>query len=301
MSIGFIGLGNIGGGCARRIIAAGMDVIAHDLNDDVLASLVEQGAQAASTPADVAADASVIYLSLPSPEASLAVVAGDNGLLQTASPETVIVDLSTNSLASTRALAQQCDAVGVHYLDAPVSGGAGAAESGELTVMASGSTAGYERAKASMLTFARDDTSLLGPSGTGTLLKLINNQIFLVGSQVFGEGYLLAAKAGLDVDQFLTVLKTSSGAMMAPLADLVVGRHWDSSTYDLSLAAKDLRLVLESSRDIHTPMPLTEAASGVLQQSLELGLGDSFFLRSFEALEHSAGFVAEPPNPNPTT
>jgi len=137
---------------------------------------------------------------------------------------------------------------------------------------------------------------LLGPSGTGTLVKLVNNQIFLVGCQVFMEGYLMAAKAGLDVDDFMTVLRASSGGMFAPLADVVIQRKWEDSNYDLRLAEKDLRLALESAGDIGTPMPLTTAAQDVLARSVEAGLGEKWFLASFETLEAEAGFVAEAPS-----
>ena len=82
-----------------------------------------------------------------------------------------------------------------------------------------------------------------------------------------------------------------------PLADMIVKRQWESSSYDLSLAEKDLRLVLESAAEIGTPLPLTRAAHDVLARSVEAGLGAKFFLGAMETLEAEAGFTAPVPPP----
>lgn len=297
MRIGFIGLGNIGGPCARHLVDAGHDVTVGDLADDARARLVAHGASEGATPGQVADGAEAVILSLPSPAASEAVVAGDGGVLETAAAGTVVVDLSTSSVATTRRLHDRCRASDVHFVDCPVSGGNVGAEAGELSLMPSGDRDAFDRVRDALVCFGRDDTTWLGPSGTGTLVKLINNQLFLVGNQVFQEGYLLAAKAGLDVHTLMAAVRASSGGMFAPLADLVINRRWEESSYDLALADKDLRLVLETADEIGTPMPLTAAASAVLSRSVDAGLGAKFFLASSETLEADAGFTAPIPRP----
>ncbi len=290
MRVGFIGLGNIGGSCARHILAAGHELVVADLDRGARQKLVDAGASEASAPVAVAEACEVVLLSLPSPEASRSVVTGEGGILSSNVPASVVVDLSTNSAGATKELFDACTDAGVHFIDCPVSGGSMGAEAGTLTLMPSGDEEAFNRVKDVLLCFGNDETEWLGPSGTGTLIKLINNQVFLVGTQVFGEGYLMAAKAGLDLPKFLEVLRASSAGFYMLLSEMIVNRQWDDSTYDLALAEKDLRLALESSEQIDTPLPLTRAAHGVLAQAMDLGLGDKFFIGALEALEAEAGF-----------
>lgn len=295
MDVGFVGLGNIGGPCANHLIEAGHRVTVFDIDESAAGRVVEAGAQGAQSAAAVAAASESVLLSLPTPEASHAAVGGDGGVLAAARSGLVVVDLSTNSVGTARSLYERCRRVGVDYLDCPVSGGAWAAERGDLALMPSGEEAAFERVRDVLACFGKDDTAWLGPSGTGTLVKLINNQVFLVATQVFGEGYLMAAKAGLDIPRFLRVLRASSAGMYMPLADMIVKRQWEASSYDLSLAEKDLRLALESAAEIGTPLPLTEAAHDVLARSVASGLGAKFFLGAMETLEAEAGFAAPIP------
>ncbi|MCY3635587.1 MAG: NAD(P)-dependent oxidoreductase [bacterium] len=295
MKVGFVGLGNIGSHCARHILAAGHKLTVTDLDKDARARLVEAGANEAANAAGVSASSEAVLLSLPSPEASRAVVAAKDGILLADSPASVVVDLSTNSSGVTEELFEACAAAGVDFIDCPVSGGSVGAEAGALTLMPSGSEAAFNRVRDVLLCFGKEETQWLGPSGTGTLIKLINNQVFLVGTQVFGEGYLMAAKAGLDMPRFLEVLRSSSAGFYMLLSEMIVNRQWDDSTYDLALAEKDLRLALESSEQIDTPLPLTRAAHEVLAQAVQLGLGDKFFIGALEALEHEAGFTVPIP------
>lgn len=297
MDVGFIGLGNIGGPCAKHLLDAGHRVTVFDVDEAAAGRLASVGARSAGSAAEVAAASEAVMLSLPTPEASEAVVAGDGGVLAAGRSGLVVVDLSTNSVGTSRSLSEMCRQAGVVYIDCPVSGGAWAAERGDLALMPSGDEAAFDRVREVLVCFGKDDTRWLGPSGTGTLIKLINNQIFLVATQVFGEGYLLAAKAGLDTGRFLEMLRASSAGMYMPLADMIVKRQWESSSYDLSLAEKDLRLALESAAEIGTPLPLTRAAHDVLARSVEAGLGAKFFLGAMETLEAEAGFTAPVPSP----
>ena len=295
MDVGFVGLGNIGGPCASHLTEAGHRVTVFDIDEDALTRVVEAGAHGALSAAGVAAASDAVLLSLPTPEASRVAVVGDDGVLAAARPGLVVVDLSTNSVGTARSLFEQCQQVSVDYIDCPVSGGVWAAERGDLALMPSGDEAAFDRVREALSCFGKDDTRWLGPSGTGTLMKLINNQVFLVATQVFQEGYLLAAKAGLDIPRFLDVLKASSAGMYMPLAEMIVKRQWESSSYDLSLAEKDLRLALVSAAEIGTPLPLTEAAHEVLARSVESGLGGKFFIAAMETLEAEAGFTVPVP------
>lgn len=284
----FIGLGNIGAPCARHVVAAGFPTAICDLDPQRGEELVAAGAAWADSPADAAAEANIVIMSLPAPDDVETVLMGPDGVLSAAQPGTVVVDLSTISLRAAKRFYTRCRDTGVAYLEAPVSGGVWAAEAGNLTLMASGDAEAFEIARQALVTFGRDDTKRLGESGTGTLLKLLNNQIFLVGNQVVQEAYVLASKAGLDPQTFYETLNSGSAGMFMPLSSMVLKRQWDNSSYDLALAEKDLHLALETARDASTNMPLASAAHQTLLEAVAHGLGDKFFLATAEVLEHRA-------------
>jgi 3-hydroxyisobutyrate dehydrogenase len=291
MNVGFIGLGNIGGACAQHLAASEFKLWVHDLNAQAGEALVAAGATWAESCTAIAEACDVIFTSLPGPAQVESVLFGKNAIAQ-AGRDVVVVDLSTISLSAARSHYQRARESGFAYLDCPVSGGVWAIAERQLSLMPSGDRSAFDRALPAMQVFGRDDTQFLGEAGTGTLIKLINNQLFLVGGQVFQEGYLLAAKAGLDIRQFVEVVRGSSGGMYAPLASMVTQRQWQESSYDLALAEKDLYLALQSARDLQAPLPLTQAAHQTLLAAQAQGLGENFFLATMEALEQGANFTA---------
>lgn len=292
MKVGFIGLGNIGGACAVHLAESEHDFFVHDLNRAAAEPLLEKGATWSDSCAAIAATVDVLILSLPGPDEVRAVVTGDRGVLTDPAEGLVVVDLSTISLDVTREMYTACAGRGAAYVDCPVSGGIWGAQAGELVLMPAGDEAAVNRAMPALTTFGKDDTRYLGESGTGTLVKLVNNQLFLVGGQIFQEGYLLAMKAGLDAKQFVRMLRESSGGMYAPLASMVTKRQWEDSTYDLALAEKDVRLAVATADRLGVDMPLARAAHETLAASCELGLERKFFLATMELLEQRAGFTA---------
>lgn len=164
MRIDFVGLGNIGGHCARHILTAGYELTVSDLDREARGRLVEEGAKEAVDAAGVSASSEAVLLSLPSPEASQAVVTGQDGILSADSPASVVVDLSTNSAGVTEELFEACAAAGVDFIDCPVSGGSMGAEAGALTLMPSGNEAAFDRVKDVLLCFGNEETQWLGPS-----------------------------------------------------------------------------------------------------------------------------------------
>jgi len=293
VKVGFIGLGNIGNACAIHLAKSDFDFYVHDINKDSAANLIELGANWLDSCKEVAQTCDVLFTSLPGPDQVKAVIAGENSVIDGAHDGLVVVDLSTICLKTAKAMYQQCKEAGIAYLDCPVSGGIWAIEAQNLTLMPSGDEEAFNKAKPAMVVFGNDETAFLGEAGTGTLLKLINNQIFLLGGQVFQEGYIIASKAGMDIKQFADVLRKSSGGMYAPLASMVTKRQWEDSTYDLALAEKDVRLALETAQDMGISLPMTEGAYQNLKQSVEMGLGKKFFLGTMEAIEKNADHTAE--------
>ena len=291
--VGFIGTGNIGAPMARRLIGAGHALVAFDRSPGALAAVVGAGAAASGSPREVASRCEVVFTSLPGPVEVASVVEGRDGLLAGASPGAVHVDLSTSSFAAVRALAEVEAAAGVTLVDAPVSGGSAGAERGTLTVMASGERAAFDRVRPLFAAFARS-VFHLGESGSGTLVKLINNAIFLCAGLVAQEGFVLGAKAGLDPARLLEVLKTSSGGMYAGMVETTLKRDFANAFFSLALAEKDVSLAVESAHDLGVPARVIEAAHTIYSRAAAAGLGDQVFFSTLQALEDEAG-VRVPP------
>jgi 3-hydroxyisobutyrate dehydrogenase-like beta-hydroxyacid dehydrogenase len=208
MDIGFIGVGQMGGPMARRLLNAGHRLVICDVSADACARLVAQGAESRSTPSQVAADCPTIITSLPSPKEVEIVMRGTDGLLSSVRSDTMVLETSTIGPALSRALAQQFAQAGAVYLDCPVSNGVQAAQAGTLTFMIGGDGAAVERAKPILSSLA-SDIFHLGPVGSGNIAKLINQNIYLCYVAAFCESMRLGRSAGLDVQTLLDVLRKS--------------------------------------------------------------------------------------------
>jgi 3-hydroxyisobutyrate dehydrogenase-like beta-hydroxyacid dehydrogenase len=284
-AIGFIGLGAMGAPIARRLLEAGHTLVVSDISRAHVDDWTAAGAAFVDTSAEVAAACRTVFMSLPGPREVEAVV---DGLMSGAQRGDVVVDLSTNAYATVVALAERLAGAGVTFIDAPVSGGVAGAVRGKLAVMAGGDGAAIAALAPVFEAFAAR-VFHVGDSGKGTIAKLVNNQIFLSAAVAVQEGFVLAAKAGLDSDTLLEIVKASSGGGYMGMAPLFFGRDFDNAMFRLSLAAKDLGVALESAGDLGVPMPTTKAAHGVYKDAIDQGLGDKVFYATLRALEQDAG------------
>jgi 3-hydroxyisobutyrate dehydrogenase-like beta-hydroxyacid dehydrogenase len=286
--IGFIGTGTIGGPMASRLIACGHQLCVFDLDPAATQPQQAQGARRAASVAEIAQTCETVFLSLPGPPQISEVVQGTAGLLAHAGKLTTIVDLSTNAIELNRQLAALAAEKQIHYLDAPVSGGKVAARDGTLAVMVGGDPAAYEVVRP-LIECIGQHVFYLGPSGAGTLTKLVNNQIFLCASVLIQEGFVMGAKAGMDPSAILKVLKVSSAGSLLARAPLVLSRKFDMDIFRLSIAAKDIEVALASADAVGAAMPMTRAASDIYQQALAKGLGAADFFATVKVLEALAG------------
>jgi 3-hydroxyisobutyrate dehydrogenase len=211
-SIGFIGLGNMGGRICARIVDSGADVLGFDQNPDAVARL---GVSQATSPAQVADEADIIFLSLPDSTVVESVVYA-GGLLKAIRQGTIVCDLTTAAPESTEIIAQHFLDSGAVFLDAGVSGGAAAAEAGTLTLMVGGDQEALDRIRPVVDTFA-SAVYHLGKSGAGHTAKLLNNFLNAIALSATSEVMVAAKKAGLDLAVLLDVLNSSSGVNFATL------------------------------------------------------------------------------------
>jgi 3-hydroxyisobutyrate dehydrogenase len=213
LSIGFIGLGNMGGRMTACIVRAGKDLLGFDAKTDNIAAV---GATPASSAAAVMEGADVVLLSLPDSKVVEAVVFGDDGLIAHSRSGQIVVDLSTSAPASTRRIHGLFAEKGVEYLDAGISGGAAAADKGELTLMVGGSEKALDSARGVLDYFAKN-IFYVGDSGAGHTTKLLNNFLNAVALSATSEVMVAAKKAGLNLATVLDVLNNSSGVNFATI------------------------------------------------------------------------------------
>jgi 3-hydroxyisobutyrate dehydrogenase len=284
--IGVIGLGNMGGRIARRIADRGETVLGHDV-DRARAAAV--GVRAAGAPAEVAAEADVVLLSLPDSRVVEAVV---DALADATRAGQVIVDLSTAAPSSTRAIHERMAARDVAYVDAGISGGAAAAEKGTLTIMAGGEATALDRVRPILGHFAAH-VHHMGPSGSGHVTKLINNFLNGVSLAATAEAMVAARRAGLDLRQLLEVVNTSSGVNFATLnrfPRIVEGDYLEGGLTS-NLMAKDLMLYLDLARELEVTSIEGPPCLAAFHLAAALGYGDQISNRVVDAIGDLAGGV----------
>jgi 3-hydroxyisobutyrate dehydrogenase-like beta-hydroxyacid dehydrogenase len=286
MAVGFVGLGNIGGPMATRLIGSGVTLTVNDLSQSAVARMVEKGAVAAKSLRDLARSCSVIFLSLPGPPEVEKVVAGPDGILASARRGTIVVDLTTNAVDTVRRMRDLASQKGIEFLDAPVSGGVIGARKGTLAVMIGGSAAAIDKITPYVKSFG-ENIFHVGDVGAGTVAKLVNNQIVMAASIVVQEALTMAKKAGIKESVIVDILNKSSAKAYAGMIPLFLAREFDKVAFKLSLASKDVDVALLSAKSLGVDMPTTAAASVVYHKALAAGLGEKAFYATLSMIENA--------------
>ncbi len=257
-SVAFVGLGVMGYPMAGHLVGAGHEVVVYNRTGSKAERWVsEHGGTAAETPAGAAADAEIVFLCVGNDDDLRAVTTGVNGVLETMTSGTVLVDNTTTSAEVAREVYAAAGAKGVGFLDAPISGGQAGAENGVLTVMCGGDQRDFDRAAPVMSAYARAVT-LLGPSGAGQLTKMVN-QICIAGAvQGVSEGIDFARRAGLDPDQVVDVIsKGAAGSWQLENRGSTMARNEFDFGFALDLMRKDLGICLAEGDRIGATLPVT--------------------------------------------
>jgi 3-hydroxyisobutyrate dehydrogenase len=275
--VAFIGLGTMGLPMARRLVEAGYDLVAYDI-DAARADAV--GADVAHSAAEAARDADVVITSLPSPDAIDAVLFGDGGVHEAVASGTTFIDMSTNAPRAARSIAARFADSGVGALDAPVSGGPVGAANGSLSVMVGGDLELFERWQP-LLSVLGKHVVHIGPTGTGQIAKLCNNLITAATMEAISEACAIAAEADIDAGVLYGVLCNSVADSRVlrtrfPLAG-ADSAHPVNDAYSplfmLGLLLKDVRLAVELAHELGVDVPVVEAAATRYEQAQALGHG----------------------------
>lgn len=258
--VGWIGLGIMGRGMAANLLAKGFPLVVFNRTASKVDGFVERGAERASSPAEVAARSEVVLTCVSDTPDVKSVLFGEGGVSERVSAGQVVVDLSTISPKKTREFAERFSTLGVEFLDAPVSGGSEGAERGTLSVMVGGSATALERVRPVLEAFSKRIVHV-GPSGSGQLMKLVN-QILVAGSMLsMAEALLFAQASGLDLAKTLEVV-TAGAANSWTLENRgpqVIRRDFRPG-FTVDLQQKDLRLVLEAGDELGVPLQGTSTA-----------------------------------------
>lgn len=272
--IAFLGLGIMGSGMARRLLANGFPVTVFNRNADKTRPFAAQGAQIAGSPRAAAAQAKVIISMVADDNAARTLWLGGTGAIAGAATGTVCVECSTVTVNWARELSAVAGARGCEFLDAPVTGSKSHAASGELNFLVGGDPATLEKVRPVLAAMGKAVVHL-GPTGSGSLLKLINN--FICGVQVasLAEAMVMIERSGLDRAKVLDVL--TNGAPGSPLVKTVSARMTApdfTPNFPLRLMAKDLGYAIREGKKLSVELTTAAAALEDFQQAIANGHGE---------------------------
>jgi len=289
MKIGYAGMGIMGRGMAANLLTTGHDVTVWNRTRSRTEELEAAGAFVAESPAELAAQCDITMICVSDTPDVEAVTLGDRGLLEGLGEGKLVIDHSTISASATKTLAKTVGKIGVDWVDAPVSGGSEGAQNGTLSIMVGGDIAAIERAMPFMETYGSTITHV-GPTGSGQMVKLVNQVLVVVNGLAVSEALLLAEAGGLDIDK--TIAAVAGGAagswMLANRGPQIADRDWRPG-FTIDLQQKDLRLVLESADELAVPLPATSLVFQMYRALQRRGLGGEGNHALAKALEELSG------------
>jgi 3-hydroxyisobutyrate dehydrogenase/2-hydroxy-3-oxopropionate reductase len=282
----------MGGPMAMNLLKAGHTLIVHNRTRQKSNQLASHGASVADSPAEVARQASIIFLCLGDSDS---VSRAADGMLDSIQPGSIVADCTTIAPSVSRMIGERFRARGVAFLDAPCSGSKAGAVNGTLTFMVGGDPQAFEHVGEYLMAMGKKIFYLGGP-GMGLQAKLTQNLVGALIFQAMSEGFVLARKAGLAPSSVLEVLQAS--VARAPLIEaklpLVQSRRFETN-FSLKWMHKDIGLMLESGRELGVPLPATALVHELFGASIAMGHGEEDFAAAITLLETLAGVEVSDP------
>ena len=289
--IGFIGLGRMGLPMSYNLLQAGYDLTVHNRSQEKVRQIADAGGRAAGSTAEVVAKCDIVLACLPDVATCEAVLLGEDGALPNARPGQIVVDHSTVGAATSKACADAAAERGAMFLDAPISGGTERAADGTLTIMVGGPTVAYQRAQP-VFDVMGAVVRHVGPTGSGTAAKLVNQLLVGVHKVAAAEAMLLAAKSGADPALVFELVNSGWGQsfVLGRNAPAMLDRDFEGIRTQLRVFLKDLGLIREMAHDLDTPIPGGDLAYRLFSEAVEQGLGDLDGAAIVLPMEEQAGF-----------
>ncbi|WP_186200945.1 L-threonate dehydrogenase [Burkholderia gladioli] len=286
--VGVIGLGAMGLGVARSLLGAGFRVHACDLREDVLAAFAAEGGVPCATPAELGARCEVLITLVVNAAQTEAVLFGEQGAVPAMRAGSVVISSATVAPDFALQLGARVEAAGLLMLDAPVSGGAARAASGEMTVMSSGPAEAYAACEDVLAAIAGKVYRLGAEHGAGSKVKIINQLLAGVHIAAAAEAMALGLREGVDADALYEVITHSAGNSWMfenRVPHILDGDYTPLSAVDIFV--KDLGLVLDTARRSKFPLPLSATAHQMFMSASSAGHGgedDSAVIKTFPGI-----------------
>ena len=287
-SVGVIGLGSMGMGVARTLLKEGFKVYAFDVRREAMQAFRRAGGIAAASPAEIGANAGVVIVLVVNAEQTDVALFGREGAAPRMARGSVVIASSTVAPAYAEQLGQRLAQHGLHMIDAPVSGGAARAGTGQLSIMGSGSAAAFRQAKSVLDAIAAKVYRLGEAPGMGSKVKMINQLLAGVHIAASCEAMALGIRAGVDPNVLYEVISNSAGAswmFQNRVPHILAGDYTPLSA--VNIFVKDLGIVLDAARQATFPLPLTATAHQMFLMAGAHGLGaedDSAVVKVFQTI-----------------
>jgi 3-hydroxyisobutyrate dehydrogenase len=272
--LGFIGLGLMGHAFTKRLVACGHGVTGYDLVADKMARAQAHGLRAATSAAEVARASDIVHVCVMTKDDLAAAVFGANGIGEGAAAGKVLIDHSTTEVATTKEFAARLKAdTGMHWVDAPVSGGPPAAEAGTLALMVGGDEADVTAVRPVLETLGT--CTHMGPLGAGQVTKMVNQVLVLSNYCVLAEALVLAEAGGVDTSRIPAALGAgyAGSNMLQRLYPRLVARDFAPAGYAFQ-ALKDLDMVHGLAKELKVPTPMASQAATLFRTLVSKGHGE---------------------------
>lgn len=289
LSVGFIGVGNMGNPMASNVLKAGFPVMVFDRHGPAMDNLVKAGARRAASAREVLDNSEILLSCLPASPDVESVYLGAAGLVECAKPGMLLVDMSSVLPSTPRKIAARAAERGVQFLEAPVSGGVSGARAATLAIMVGGDTDILERTRP-VLKAMGTNIFHVGIPGAGNTMKAINNMMSSVNSLAMMEGLALGLKSGLDPMVLYEVVKASSGGSKAleRIPRSIVPRNFEPG-FKVQLMNKDLETFNTIAKELHVPVSFSNMAQYYHQAAMAAGLADQDTSACMTIIERLAG------------
>jgi 3-hydroxyisobutyrate dehydrogenase len=290
-TIGFIGVGHMGGPMARNLLKAGHPVTVFDPSTENAKAMASAGAKQAASLVELAAASDVVVSMLPSGRELRVAYLDNDGVVAHAKPGALLIDCSTTDVDSARAVADAAKKRGLQFLDSPVSGGVAGAEAGALTFMAGGEEAAVEAARPILLAMGKNVVHT-GASGSGQAAKICNNLILGISMIGVCEAFVLAEQLGLSAEKLFAVSSTSSGQCWSltsycpvpgPVPSAPSNRDYQPG-FAAKMMLKDLRLASDAAQKHNQEIELGDLTRRLYERFVQEGSGDVDFSGIIQAI-----------------
>jgi 3-hydroxyisobutyrate dehydrogenase len=294
MQIGFIGIGVMGRPTPPNLLQAEhhVTIYARHPEKPEVQEVLNAGAKLAPSPRAVAMASDIVITMLPNSPQVEEVVTGPQGVLEGARKGLIIIDMSTIAPSVSRKLAQAVSTRGIHFLDAPVSGGSQGAVNGTLTIMLGGEREIFEQVRPVLEAMGKKENIVhVGPNGSGQVIKLVNNMLVGAIAAAIAESFVLGVKAGADADTMAKIIGASAGASWQ-LANQFPLRAFNGSFqpgFMTDLLHKDLGLALDLAAENSTPVAMTALSRQMYEMARAAGYGREDYTSLLKVLEQMVG------------